>query len=512
MMRREMASQRCHAGLRGRAGGAGSWWTVSFGVALVWVAVLLLPAAAAAITLPIRLDTTRSLREQFGYAPDYQRNVPSFDAANRPAIRDRTAAQDFTSAGFLLRSSGGWRRSALLAAVRRACPGFVATVNGGGYVSERIEFDTGGRAYTLLEVRVRNGALYNVLVYSTDDCRTWTAVKLPFGGKRTIYDGRDGGTAMLEQYAGWNRGATPPLVAVWKPISDWPGKRASRNALYVLKPRFRSGRLVLPAPSLVSDRFIGAVNGAGGASFACSCAEMSYLVWAEVARSSDTGTPTYAAAFENRTRMVSAPVLLAEAAPRNDDHDTPGIVRDGAGYLHVVTGAHNSSFFYMRSRRPLDASSWTAPAAVLRGGYVGAARGEPGRARQTYLSLACLPDDSLVIVFRQWRRGLDSDFGGNGYEALCLQRRPAGGKWSDVERLVMSARRGGYACFHEKLTVDGYGRLYLSLSYFNPADYPKARRAANRYHYRMVLVSKDGGAGWDFATTGDFLEGMTLAK
>jgi hypothetical protein len=472
---------------------------------------MLLPATAASTSLPIRIDTSRSMHDQFGYSPDYQRNIPSFDAAGRPAIRDRTASQHPTSAGFLLRSDGRWRRSGLLAAVRRAYPGFVATVNGGGYVSERIEFDSRGRAFTLLEIRVRSGALYNVLLYSTDDCRSWRVVTLPFGGKRTIYDGRDNGTAMLEQYAGWNRGPTPPLVAVWKPVSDWPGSRASRNALYVIKPRFRAGRLELPQPTLVTSRYIGAVNGAGGASFACSNGGTSYLVWAQVARASDTGTPTYVASFDAASRTMSSPLLLAQALPRNDDHNTPGIVRDSQGHLHVLTGAHNSTFFYARSERPLDASSWTEPEAVLQGGYLGAARGEAGIARQTYLSLACLTDDSLVVVFRQWRRGLDSDFDGEGYEALCVQRRSPEGEWSGVERLVMSTR-AGYACFHQKMTVDAQGRIYLSLSYFVPTDYPEKKRAANRYRYRMVLISRDGGLTWDLATTDDFLDGMARSQ
>ena len=95
-----------------------------------------------------------------------------------------------------------------------------------------------------------------------------------------------------------------------------------------------------------------------------------------------------------------------------------------------------------------------------------------GIARQTYLSLACLPDDSFVIVYRQQPAGVDPDFGGASYDALSLQRRAPDGVWSDAVPLVCSA---------------------------------------NRVRYRMVLISKDDGATWDCASTADFLEGMAAA-
>jgi hypothetical protein len=96
---------------------------------------------------------------------------------------------------------------------------------------------------------------------------------------------------------------------------------------------------------------------------------------------------------------------------------------------------------------------------------------------------------------------VDLDFGGASHDTLSLQRRSPDGVWSDAVPLVSSADRPGYVCYHQKLTVDRRGRLYLSLSYYNPALYPPKQRRANRFRYRMVLISKDGGASWDFATT-----------
>jgi hypothetical protein len=481
----------------------------------LFVAVLFtaaaLPPGALAIDLPIRIDTASTLRQQFDYAPDYPLNVPSFDAQNRPYVRSRTASQHVTRSVLELSDDGHWVASSLIKAIRAAYPKFTNTVNAGGYVSERVEIDTRGRAYTLVEIRVRGGRYYNVLLYSLNGGRTWRLVKLPFGGKRPLYDGRDNGTAAMEQYSGWNVGATPPLIAVWRPVADWPGSRASRNLLYVIKPHFSRGRLRLPKPTLVSRRFIGQTYGAGGSSFAVSNGRTSFIVWPEVARSGQRGTPTYACSFDRVSRAVGKRVLLALASPRNDDHDDPGIVRDGQGYLHVVTGAHNAPFLYVHSLRPLDATAWTEPEQILTGGYAPEGVELPGTARQTYVSLACLPDDSLVTVFRQTRSGVDLDFGGGQYDALCCQRRSPEGEWSDAERIVCCADRSGYANYHQKLSVDRLGRLFLSLSYFSPLDEPARERAAHRYTHRMVLISKDGGSAWDFATDEDYAEGMTQA-
>ncbi len=479
---------------------------VVFSLLCVWAT-----PQARAVDLPIRIDTASTLLEQYGYSPGYPLNIPSFDSQNRPFVRSRTSSQHVTRSVLGL-DDGRWVASSLIKAVRKAFPTFTNTVNAGGYVSERVETDLHGRAYTLVEIRVRGGRFYNVLLYSLDGCHTWQLVKLPFGGKRRLYDGRDSGTAEMEQYAGWNVGARPPLVALWQPVADWRGSRASRNLLYVVKPYFTGRRLRLREPTLVSTRFIGQTYGAGGSSFAASTSRQSYIVWPEVARRGELGTPTYVCAFDHASRTISEPVLLAMARPRNNDHDDPGIVRDGDGYLHVVTGAHNAPFLYAHSLAPFDVSAWTTPEEVLTGGYVSDGVEPLGTARQTYLSLACLPDNSLVTVFRQTRRGVDPDFDGAQYDALSCQRRSPEGDWGEAERVVCSADRPGYVNYHQKLTVDRLGRLYLSLSYFNPVDYPSSERAANRYRHRMVLISKDGGAGWDFATNEDFAEGVAAAK
>ncbi|MCX6373792.1 MAG: BNR-4 repeat-containing protein [Actinobacteria bacterium] len=473
---------------------------------LAGAALLAAPAAATASDTSLRLDSRQSLRQQFDYAPDYEVNLPSFDAHNRACIRSRTASQHVTKDVFSLRR-GAFHSTSILDAVRRAYPGFRATVNAGGWGSDAVEADALGRLYTLLEIRVGDGSLRTVLLYSTDAGRSWRLVSLPFKPPRTSPDGLISGTSASEHLVGWNLRSEPPLLAFWRPVSDWPGERACRMALYVIQPRFEGDQLVLPAPVLVSDRSLGVIQAAGDASFAATVGSTTYIVWAEVAPPDAPGAPTFVAAYDQTTGTLSAPLQVATARPPNDDHTTPGIVADGQGILHVLTGSHNTRFMYTHTIDPADATLWTDPVPVLSSGYVKPGLSQEGRGCQTYLSLVCTPDNALVIAFRQRRRGVDAVFGGRSYDALSVQCLEPGGTWSDARRVVYCSNNAGYAQYYHKLTIDRRGRLYLSLSYFRPCDWPANKRAANRYHHRMLLISEDGGTSWRFARLADFVNG-----
>lgn len=403
--------------------------------------------------------------------------------------------------------SDKWSRFPLVAAVRRDFPSFAGTVNAGGYVSESVEFDGLGRAYTLLDIRLVDGTRRNVLLYSLDGCATWRTLLLPFANRATP-GSRDDGTAAIEHFSGRNTSEEPPLVAVWRRVSRWPGLRASRNELYVVRTFFAADELRMAAPTLVTTRHIGMTQAAGGASFAATSGSTSYVVWTEVASATAPGAPTFVAELDRAGGGLSPPVRVAFAHPANDVHATPGICVDGAGYLHVVTGAHQRPFLYTRSVWPRDGSSWTRPRPVLTSGFRTTRADADGSGRQTYLSLACLPDDTLVIVFRQQRSGVDRVFAGRRYDALCVQTKPRDGEWSQARRLVFHKTRPGYAIYYHKLAVDHTGRLFLSLNWCNPNDYPPAVRWRHRYGHRMVLVSDDGAGRWRFAADEDFRAGV----
>jgi hypothetical protein len=468
------------------------------------LATALLAAPAALADAPLRIDSRVSLRSQYGYAPGYERNLPSFDAAGNAYIRSRTATQDDTAFTFSLRD-GGFRRSSLLDAIRRVYPGLRGTVNAGGWAGEAVEADALGRLYTLVQIRIGDGSLRNLLLYSIDAGRTWRAARLPFTPPGKSPDGRNDGTAASEHLNGWNLRPDPPLIAVWRPVGDWPGSRACRMALYVLQPRFEGGRLVLPEPVPVSDRALGLIQAAGGASFAATVGSTTYLTWAEVAAPGAPGSPVLVAAYDQRTGALGPAQEIATARPANDDHATPGIVADSRGALHVLSGGHNTPFMYTHTATPADSATWSRPRAILSEGYC-----EPGRSprgRQTYVSLACTPSDRLVVAFRQWRRGVDTAFQGQPYQALSVQWLDPGGEWSDAARIAYCSRHRGYAQYYQKMSVDRLGRLFLSFNYFRPKDWPRDRREANRYRHRMMLISEDGGLRWRFATLADFLAG-----
>ena len=474
--------------------------------ALLTLAAALLAAPCAFADAPLRIDSSISLRTQYGYAPRYECNLPSFDAAGNAYIRSRTATQDGTAFAFSLRN-GAFRRSSLLDAIRRAYPAFRGTVNAGGWAGEAVEADALGRLYTLVQIRVSGGGLHNLLLYSTDAGRSWRVLRLPFTPPGRSPDGRNDGTTASEHLTGWNLRPDPPLIAVWRPVGQWPGYRACRMALYVLQPRFEGKRLVLPEPVQVTDRGLGLIQAAGGASFAATVGATTYITWAEVASPGSPGSPILVAAYDQTTGTLGRAKEVATARPINDDHTTPGIVADSEGGLHVLSGGHNTPFMYTHTATPAEATTWSKPRPILATGY--RAPGESLKGRQTYVSLVCTPSDRLVVVFRQWRRGVDAVFRGQPYQTLAVQWLDPGGEWSDAQRLAYCSRHRGYAQYYQKLSVDRRGRLFLSFNYFRPKDWPRDQRVANRYHHRLILISEDGGERWRFATLADFLAGVT---
>jgi hypothetical protein len=466
-------------------------------------ALLGVPSALA--DTPLRIDSTISLRTQYGYNPKYECNLPSFDAVGNAYIRSRTATQNGTADAWSLRN-GRFRSSSLIDAIRRAYPGLRGTVNAGGWAGEAIEADALGRLYTLVQVRISDGSLRNLLLYSTNAGRSWRVVRLPFTPPARSPDGRNDGTTASEHLIGWNLRPDPPLIAVWRPVADWPGYRACRMALYVVQPRFEGDRLVLSEPVQVSDHALGLIQAAGGASFATTVGSTTYITWAEVATPGSPGSPVLVAAYDQTTGSLGPAQEVAIARPINDDHITPGIVSDSKGGLHVLSGGHNTPFMYAGTATPEDATTWSKPKAILADGY--RMPGKSPRGRQTYVSVVCTPSDRLVVVFRQWRRGVDAAFRGQPYQALAVQWLDAGGDWSGSQRLVYCSRHRGYAQYYQKMSIDRLGRLYLSLNYFRPHDWPRNQREANRYHHRMVLISEDGGERWRFATLADFVAGV----
>ena len=470
--------------------------------------VLLIPASGhpASHRGHIDLADGLTLLQQFGYAPEFRQHVVTFDARNVPAIRSRGASQDDTSFVHRL-EAGAWVRRDMLQALRDAYPDYAGTVNAGGFASDRVDFDVDGRAYTVLTVRIDDeGTLRNVLLASADGCATWSVVELPFGNDTPLLDQVARGNVTAEHDAG-DLLQGPPLIAVWRQTAPWKGEWASLNEMYVVQPVWSGDRLELQPPVLVSSRALGMTQAAGGASFAVTSGGKTFFVYSTVVPRGTLRSPTYAATYDHSTNTVGPSTHVAGSRPANDCHATPGICMDSTGTLHVVTGAHGWPFRYARSVAPLRTSSWTPAQNVLTYGYRGRTTDADGKGSQTYLSLACDPDDTLHVVFRQERRNVDSHFRDRVYLALAHQSLAPGAATWTRPNLIVVPPLSGYSQYYQKLTVDRLGRLFVSCSYFSRRD-PPATRSLRRFHHRMVLISEDGGRNWRFATTADFLGGI----
>ncbi len=471
-------------------------------VAIVWLAAA--PAArAGAAAGPFVLAPGVGLSDQFGYAPAYTRNVPAFDADGNAYIRSRTSSGSATSYIHTL-VAGSWVRLDFLAALRAAYPSFVQTVGAGGLRNDGVVFDREGRAYNPVTVEVGGGKERSALLVSWDRCRTWKVFKLPQG------------TFAVERWVGHNELDGPPFLAIWRTSGppDVPGSQS--NTLYVTQPRLDGDRLVLPPLVKVTDRCLGLSRDSGGASFAVTRGETTWFVWSETARKGQGGTPQYISTYDHATNTIGGRRQLAWTPSRSDPHNKPGICLDSAGYLHVIAGGHGSPALYTRSLAPLSADvGWTVPVPVLSTGWASTTDPTIQMGQQTYPAFVCDSHDTLHLITRQWRRGVDSYHGGRGYGALVHQSCATGGTWSEPSLIVVGAHPG-YSVFFHKVALDARDRLFLSCGYQGGPELKEARALGaalallgrtelrpGKYRSRMLLVSDDGGATWRFAADAD---------
>lgn len=484
-------------------------------VSLATLVVLTLAAPVVAYALtpssvaPFVIESSRGLASQFGYAPEYTRNVPAFDAAGRPYIRSRSA--DPHQTGFVhTLENGRWVRRSLLGAVRSAYPNVLAT-DKGAVPTSRLVFDTSDRAYTILGIKLRDGSRRKLLLWSVDHCVTWRVATLPSG------------VATSESWVGHNTIDGPPLLVIertLKTVNPHTGKL--RRTLSITQPRLAGDTVVIPSPTLVSDRSLGPGDGATTATPVVTHNGRSHIVWLETTARPAIGSPVYVATFDPVTGTLGPKVLVARSRPANDGHAQPGIVVDSQGYLHVIAGAHGRPFLYVRSLLPDSAyGGWLPPVPTATTGYI--TLGDPPReeAQQTYLAFVCGLDDHLHITYRQWRRNAEPTFGGAVYGALSYQQFDPLAGWSAPQILVVPPY-SDYAIYGQALSLDRRGRLYLSASCVSgpegaarKAAMVRWRRAGSDgpepplYLRRFVLISDDNGVTWRLATTADFAAGLS---
>ena len=234
--------------------------------------------------------------------------------------------------------------------------------------------------------------------------------------------------------------------------------------------------LLLRRPVVVSDVALSLLQKPpGGASFAVSHGDTSFFVYSTTVPRGTVYTPTYVAVYDESSNSVGESIPIAKSRPANDLHCTPGIVADGAGTLHVATGAHGWPMRYVRSTAPYSIASWTRQVNVISSGYRTRTTDKDGDGKQTYLSMICAPDGTVHIVSRQVRLGVDGHFATRSYVALVHTSLPPGQSTWSTPHLIVVPPQSGYSQFYQKLTVDQLGRLFVSCSYFSRRDPPATR-------------------------------------
>lgn len=442
--------------------------------------------------VPIELKVLQHEKQLFQWNPEFNLNVPSFDSLNRPYIRGRSSDRHVTKRVYTIRNNE-WITLDIIKSIRKVYPNFQKTVHAAGWLPSRIVFDSDDYAYTLLKIALKNKTIKNLLLYSRNYCKDWQIFALPPGN------------FAIEHSATPVPLSKPPAIFIWEKTKEHPAQWASYHKLQVLFPKTTSDGLDLGKPIQITESFLGFSQHSGGSSFAVTKNKKTHLVWVEVANKTDRSTPIYAATFDRESLTLNKKLLIAHAQPINDNHNSPGICMDNQNYIHVITGAHGRNFFYIKSKKPNDIyGGWTKATPILNTGC--AYETNKQRGRQTYLSLVCDSKDTLHVVCRQYRKGVDHYHGGDFYMALSYQRKKKDQPWEDAKLLVIPPM-SGYSIYYHKLAVDRKDNLYLNYSYWNPTE--KYKLDGNLYNFRSMLCSKDHGNAWNLAMSDFFLQNLS---
>jgi hypothetical protein len=489
----------------------------------------LAPAAVPGETPIVHQPHYRGERELFDYNPRFMpTGRVAFDLQNRPLIRaaDPVVEQsDGAGDGWVqtLRD-GQWVGWWLPGILREQFPDWTGPfVAGVRDWDTRIMVDGRGDAWTVISLSNPGGR--RVLMRLPVGEETWQIHEVP-----------DAGALRLEENA---RGSDEPPVLV---------EQSRRNIFIRDILRADDGSITITESVRIAPE--GSFLNPGHSGAGPTAATVGERTWVTFARIEPElgddgeplpGTPNYVACYDRTTGEVSEPALIGFGQnpyrETPDAHNAGAIVADSDGGLHVVIGAHQHHFWYVRSAvdLPLTAEDWTEPEALgLR------RRWDCGF---TYVALAIDDDDTLHLVGRNMGRGVDlegrplpSDEINNEamtrtLDYLRATPQPDGTwKWEEMGPLLVSFHRG-YSIFYHKLSIDRRGRLFLSYYLYAAqitdemaeayhAKWPDETLQQNdegkwsgfRPHDPVILMSDDGGDTWRIATTEDFEAGIIERK
>ena len=417
------------------------------------------------VKIPLKLEPYRHENEQFGYLPEYPLdNQMYFDMENRPFV--------ISSDGVFYLRSGAWMETTK---AYRSDAGRIIPVRP---VGTKIAFDQDNDVYLL-----GRDSSATVLLHSADHGATFTAWPVPGSGSFDI-----------EQFSGHNIiDGPPPLVRFHQTARDpkliW---RRINDLDLILPAKKPDGSIVMGDPIAVSKKCIGLSAHSGIPSTIVSRGDKVHITWGEATppQVKMPGVPTYVATYNRSTGELGWPALVGYGPPANDVHNSPCIIIDSEGYLHVLIGTHGRTFKYVRSLLPNSASDGWTKAEEIGAGL-----------RQTYVGMVCDHNNTLHLVFRLWLN--DNRYFPAGYYAnLAYMSKHSAEKWSNALPLVI-APFSEYSIFYHRLTIDREGTLFLSYDYWSTFWYYRTDHRGNR---RSLLMSQDGGNTWNLVPSSEFMQ------
>ncbi|HCE43511.1 MAG TPA: hypothetical protein DET40_08185 [Lentisphaeria bacterium] len=342
---------------------------------------------------------------------------------------------------------------------------------------QSIRFDNDGDAYLLEQVTAIKGDGNELdprmrrilLLYSSDQMKTWTVYELP--------KGHMGG---FEKLDGHNKDCLkrpPAIIVTHFSYFSW-----SDSGAFLIPPAKKAnGKLIIPEPvRLFEGALVGSVHSGDGNFMVTSGDDIIILAgWCPAHKPpteqelssrppippdhpglrqkftrkthttiqmlSANGVPAFAFKYNILSGKMSIPVYIGSGGGEMDGHNWPAVTIDGDGYLHALINGHHNPANYVRSLKPLDISSWTDPEYIMV---------ETELPNVSYATLNCDKANTLHAVFRSTKDIYNNHLG--------YYRKRQGQPW-EKERTLVSTFKGMYNVWGQKMTLDSKNdRLFLT--------------------------------------------------